>query len=402
MTQSFTGVRVVDFTQVLAGPFATQQLALLGAEVIKVEQPNGGDQCRDMLNVEGVLEETRMSPMFLSMNAGKRSLTLDLKKPQARAIVHRLVADADVVVQNFKAGTLDRMGYGYEALKAVNPRLIYCSISGFGQTGPKSHAAAYDPAIQAASGMMSITGHPETGPVKTGYWVADMGTGMTAAYAIAAALFRRERTGEGQHIDLAMLDTAVSFLGPIVSHYLNGGVVPELLGNRSQARSPISDLFPTGKGWLLLAVATAGQWPLLCRAVGRPDLIEDPRFATRELRRENGTALRETLIELFAQADAASWEVRIAAAGVPCAAVATIPEAIVSPQVMHREVVTRMPGPPGLDREVSFVNAPFKLDRDGPATDLPPPMLGQDTEAVLSDLGFTGAEIRAFRQDGVI
>ena len=402
MTKSFSGIRVVDFTQVLAGPFATQQLALLGADVIKIEQPGGGDQSRDMLNVPGPLEESAMSPMYLSMNTGKRSLTLDLKKPQAAEVIHRLVREADVLVQNFKAGTLDRMGYGYRAMREINPRLIYCSISGFGQSGPKAHAAAYDPAIQAASGMMSITGHPETGPVKTGYWAVDMSTGLNAAYAIAAALFRRERTGEGQHIDLSMLDTAMAILAPIISAYVNGGVVPELLGNRSQARSPISDVFPTGKGYLLLAAATAGHFPQLCKAIGRPDLIEDPRFTTRDLRRENGDALRAELIETFAQADAATWETRIAAAGVPCSAVATIPEALVSPQVEHRGMLTRFPGPPGFGREAVALNAPFQLDRDGPGTDMPAPLLGQHTDAILAELGFGEPEIRALRAEGVI
>ncbi len=402
MTKAFAGIRVLDFTQVLAGPYATQQLALLGAEIVKVEQPAGGDQCRDMLNVGGALEANRMSPMFLSMNTGKRSLTLDLKKPQARTIVERLVARADVLVQNFKAGTMERMGYGWEAMRAINPRLIYCSISGFGQSGPKSHAAAYDPAIQAASGMMSITGHPETGPVKTGYWVTDMATGVTGAFAIASALFRRERTGEGQHIDLAMLDTALSFLGPLLSSYLNAGVVPGLLGNRSQAGSPTSDVFPTGEGFLLLAAAVPGQWPPLCRAIGRPDLIDDPRFATRELRRENATSLRKVLIDVFATASAATWEERIAAAGVPCAAVATLPEAIESPQVRHRDLVRHFPGPPGFGQPVAVLNAPFKLDRDGPDTELAPPLLGEHTEAILTEHGFAESEIAAFRRDGVI
>ena len=402
MSQSFSGVRVVDFTQVLSGPYATQQLAFLGADIVKVEQPGIGDQCRDMLNSPGVLEETRMSPMFLSVNAGKRSLSLDLKKPQAREIVHRLIARSDVLVQNFKAGTMERMGFGWDAARAINPRLIYCAVSGFGQTGPKAPAAAYDPAIQAASGMMSITGYPETGPVKTGYWVSDMATGMTAAFAIAAALFRRERTGEGQYLDVSMLDTAVSFLGPIIANYVNAGAVPELLGNASQARSPISDLYPTGKGWLLLAAAAPAHWLQLCRAIERPELAEDPRFVTRELRREHGAVLRQTLIEAFAQHDAATWETRIAAVGVPCAAVQTIPEAIESPQVRHRELLTRVPGPPGLDREIAYVGAPYKLDRDGPQTDLPPPRIGQHTDAILADLGFAEGDIRAFRQEGVV
>jgi len=206
MSKPFSGVRVLDFTQVLAGPYATNHLALLGADVIKIEQPNGGDQSREMLAVPGPLQENRLSPMFIAMNTGKRSLTLDLKNPEARDIVNRLVERADVLIQNFKAGTMERMGYGPEVLQKVNPRLIYCSISGFGQSGPKSKQAAYDPAIQAASGMMSITGHPDTGPVKTGFWATDMATGVTAAFAIAGALFERHTTGKGRSLDVSMLD----------------------------------------------------------------------------------------------------------------------------------------------------------------------------------------------------
>jgi crotonobetainyl-CoA:carnitine CoA-transferase CaiB-like acyl-CoA transferase len=402
MSQSFTGIRVIDFTQVLSGPFATQQLAFLGADIIKVEQPGLGDQSRDMLAAAGILEELRLSPMFLSVNTGKRSMTLDLKKPGAREILHRLVKDADVLVQNFKSGTMERMGFGPEDLRAINPRLIYCSVSGFGQTGPKAPAAAYDPAIQAASGMMSVTGHAESGPVKTGYWVTDMATGVTAAFAIAAALFRRERTGEGQTLDVSMLDTAVSFLGPIISNYINGGAVPGLFGNTSQTRSPISDVFPTRQGFLLLAAAAPNHWMQLCRAIGRGDLSDDPRFATRDGRRDNADILREELTSTFAMEDAATWETRIAAAGVPCAAVKTIPEAIESPQVVHRGTVARMKGPPGCDREIAYAGAPYKTDRDGPGTTLPPPLLGQHTDAVLIELGFTATQIDAFRREGAI
>src|SRR5690606_34176038 len=207
MPKAFSGIRVIDFSQVLAGPFGAEQLALLGADVIKVEQPKGGDQSRTMMSDEAHAR-LGLSPMFLSMNSGKRSITLDLKHAAAKEIVHRLVRNADVVIENFKAGTMDRMGFGYEALKALNPKLIYCSVSGFGQTGPFAGAAAYDGAIQAASGMMSVTGHEETGPTRAGFTVVDLSTGLTAAFAIAAALFRRQVTGEGQHLDVAMLGVA--------------------------------------------------------------------------------------------------------------------------------------------------------------------------------------------------
>src|SRR5690606_39281225 len=207
MSKPFSGVRILDFTQVLAGPYATSHLAMLGADIVKVEQPAGGDQAREMLPAAGPLQDHRLSPMFISMNMGKRSLTLDLKKPEAREVVHRLVERSDVLIQNFKAGTMERMGFGPEVLQEINPRLVYCSISGYGQTGPKAKQAAYDPAIQAASGMMSITGHPDTGPMKTGFWATDMATGVTAAFAIAGALFERPSTGKGRLLDVSMLDT---------------------------------------------------------------------------------------------------------------------------------------------------------------------------------------------------
>ena len=402
MSKPFAGVRVLDFTQVLAGPYATNHLALLGADVIKIEQPNGGDQSREMLAVPGPLQESRLSPMFIAMNTGKRSLTLDLKNPEARDVVNRLVAQADVLIQNFKAGTMERMGYGPEVLQKVNPRLIYCSISGFGQSGPKSKQAAYDPAIQAASGMMSITGHPDTGPVKTGFWATDMATGVTAAFAIAGALFERHTTGKGRSLDVSMLDTALSFMSPVVSIFQNGGIVPGLYGNRSQTGSATSDVFPTGDGFLLIAAATPGQYVILCKAIGRPDLAEDARFNTREGRVANAEPLRAAIVEALSTADAPTWESRIGAAGVPCAAVATVPQVVESPQVQHRRIIGTVAGPEGFGRDLSVVGLPFKLDGDDAATDVPPPLLGQHTDDILGEMGYTAEEVAALRAGGAV
>lgn len=399
---NFTGVRVVDFTQVLSGPYASAQLALLGADVIKIEQPGTGDQSRQMMAYDGIFAETGMTPMFLSVNPNKRSMTLNLKKPQAREVLKRLIESADVVVENFKAGTMDRMGLGYETLKKHNPRLIYCAISGYGQSGPRAGAAAYDPAIQASSGMMSLTGFEENGPTKTGFWVTDMASGITAAFTIASALFRRERTGEGQFIDVSMLDVAISFISPIVANYVNAGVMPGLVGNGSQAGSKVSTIYPTGEGFIQIAAATQGQFEALCRTIRRPELIEDARFRDRRARRDNAAEMREEIIVGLTAHDALHWETALAKAGVPAAAVATVPQMLENPQVLHRELMMQLPPSGGLENDVELVGAPFKMVPDGPAGERPPPALGQHTDEVLSGLGYSGAEIAELRAQGVV
>ena len=242
--QALTGVRILDFSQVLAGPFATQQLAQLGAQVIKIEQPVGGDMTRGLMSSSS----DGMAPSFLSANLGKRSLALDLKNPDAREIVHKLVAQADVVVENFKPGTIERLGYVYDALRAIKPDLVYASISGFGQTGPRAGLPAFDGAIQAYSGMMSISGHAETGPVRSGYFAVDMSTALNAAFAITAALLRRANTSEGQRVDISMLDTALFMQAPQMTGYLVTGNVPELNGNASPTKQPTSNVFASRDG----------------------------------------------------------------------------------------------------------------------------------------------------------
>ncbi|MDZ7727226.1 MAG: CoA transferase [Dehalococcoidia bacterium] len=277
MTKAFAGVRIVEFAQVISGPFAAALLGYLGADVIKVEQPGSGDQARKMMDT-GPLAAAGVSPLFQGLNAGKRSLTLDLKQPASREVVERLVSRADVVIDNARPGAMARLGYGYDAMRAIREDIIYCAISGYGQEGPRSKDPAYDGAIQAASGMMSVTGNEGEGPMKAGFTVVDNSTALTAAFAIASSLFRRSQTGEGQYLDVSMLDTAISLMTPLVTNYLIGGEEPAQIGNHSLTRQPTGNVFPTAEGYLQVNAITDTQVAAFCRAIGRGDLLEDARF----------------------------------------------------------------------------------------------------------------------------
>ena len=398
------GVRIVDFTQVLAGPYCTQQLALLGADVVKVENRAGGDQGRGLgPATDPCLADHAMSTLFLSVNAGKRSVTLDLKHPRAGEVVRRLAASADAVVQNFKAGTMDRMGLGYEALKQVNPRLIYCSISGYGQSGPRAPAAAYDPSIQAASGMMAVTGLADTEPLKTGYWLTDMATATQACFAISAALYHRERTGEGDHLDLSMLDTAVGIMAPTLTLWQVNGQEPRPNGNRSQTGNPTSDAFPTADGFLMVAAPTQGQFVAFARVLGRADLPEDPRFAALPDRIAHADALRKELVAALSAADAGTWEARLAEAGVSASRVASVPQVCTDGQLAHRGTFRPVARQEALGGgEGVYVDLAFHGTNTARGTDRPPPLIGEHTDEVLAEFGFSEEEIAGLRRDRVI
>ena len=358
MAKAFAGIRVLDFSQVLAGPSCTQQLAFLGADVIKIEEPTAGDQSRGIM-ADNDIGRIGMSPYFLSMNANKRSMTLDMKHPRAVEVLARLTAGADIVVQNFRPGVLTRLGFGYEAVRAIKPDIIYCSISGYGQEGPFATAPAYDGAVQAVSGLMAVTGQPDGPPTRVGSSIVDLSTAMMAAFAIASALFRRSVTGEGQHLDVAMFDTALALMAPMANVWMNTGRAPERLGNGSPAYIPTADSFPVGGGEILIAALTERQWQGICTAINRPDLPTDPRFTTTNARRANAPALRAVLIEAFASADAAEWEKRLSVAGVPAAPILTLQDALKHPQLAHRNIVSRLPGALGIDREIVTPKSPL-------------------------------------------
>ncbi len=402
MAKVFDGLKVIDFTQVIAGPYASYQLALQGADVIKVEHPKGGDQGRVMMSGGPEFSAAMQSTLFMSFNAGKRSLALDLKHPQALEVLKRLVAEADVVVENFKAGQMDKLGLGYDVLRQANPKIVYCSISGFGASGPLAGKAVYDPVIQAYSGMMTLTGFEEQGPTKVGFWVTDVAAGIHAAYAISSALFARERTGEGRRIDLSMLDAAIGFISPMVLHYLNCGIEPSQMGNGSPASPGAPSVYPTATNSIQVATATQGQFEKMCDVLGIEHVKQDPRFADREARAENAEALFAILCETYKTGNAKDWEASLEAVGVPAGVVNTVPDMLQTEQVAHRGIVMQVPPPTGLSEPMSMINASFRLNEGSPGIDQPPPHVGQHTDAVLSDFGFSEAEISQLRADGAI
>jgi CoA:oxalate CoA-transferase len=375
MTALLDGIRVLDLTNVLAGPYCGYQLALLGADVIKVEAPGGGDLARQ-LGASPELNRAKMGVSFLAQNAGKRSVVLDLKSGD-------LVATADVVLENFRPGVMDRLGLGYDRLKQVRPDLVYCAVSGFGQTGPLRDNPAYDQIIQGLSGIMSITGTPESAPLRVGYPVCDTLGGLTGAFAIAAALVRRSRTGEGAFLDVSMLESTLSALGWPVSNYLTAGVEPQPAGNENVTGAP-SGAFRTADDILNIAANKQEQFEILCDLIGRPELKTDPRFAEREPRKANRFALNPLIEEALAAAPAAEWEARLNRAGVPAGRVLSVPQALAEPQIAARQVTMRFDDVPGADRPVTVVRGGFLVDGEAPRPLLPPPRLGEHDAEILA------------------
>ncbi|GGC50978.1 CoA transferase [Siccirubricoccus deserti] len=394
----FEGVRILDFTQVLAGPFASYQLALLGADVVKVERREGEDARRNPLSREWAARG--MAPSWQAVNAGKRSLTLDLQKPEAVEIIKRLAAEADVVMENFRPGVMDRLGIGYEALSAINPRLIYAAVSGFGHTGPDKGEAGYDGRIQAMSGIMAMTGHPGADPLRAGFAICDLLSGMTAAYGVASALFQRTHTGRGQKVDVSMLDSTLAFLGGQVADWTVGGHQQRQFGNQAVSRRATANLFKAKGGHLLLAVNNDRQYAALVKTLGiEAQVNADPRFADWFLRLENTEALRTVIEAALASDTAASWEERLNAAGAPCARIWRVDEVIEHRQVKARGKLQEVETPWG---RLRFATNGFTLAHGDARIDRPAPALSAHTDEVLAAAGFGAAEIAALRENGVI
>jgi crotonobetainyl-CoA:carnitine CoA-transferase CaiB-like acyl-CoA transferase len=387
---------VVDLTRVLSGPYCTMLLADMGARVIKVEQPGRGDDTRAW-GPPFVGDE---SAYFLSINRNKESLTLDLKHPDGRRVLERLLERADVLVENFRPGTLARLGLGYEAVSLRWPRVVYCSISGFGQTGPRRAEPGYDAVIQAEAGLMSITGEAAGPPLRLGVAIADIVTGMFAAQGIAMALLARARTGRGQQVDIGMLDSTAALLTYQAANYFATGRAPARLGNRHPTIVPY-ETFEAADGEFVLAVGNDELWKRFCRAVGVAALAEDPRFVTNRARSQHYGALRGLLAERFRTRSTADWMAALSAAGVPCGAVRDVAETLGDPQMAARDMVAVV------DHvtlgAMQTLGLPIKLSSTPGAIRTAPPVLGQHTDQILrTDLRLNDAEIATLRASGAV
>lgn len=406
MAGPLSHIKVLDLSRVLAGPWSCQILADLGAEVIKVERPGAGDDARAwgppfLKDTNGAY--TKESGYYLAANRGKRSITLNLELPEGQEIVRQLAARSDIVVENFKVGTIERFGLGYEALSAINPRLIYCSITGFGQNGPKKSQPAYDFLIQAMGGMMSITGerddHPGGGPQKVGIPIIDLITGVYASVAVLAALAGREVSGKGERIDIGMLDVQVGLLANQAMNYLVAGRTPKRTGNAHPNIQP-QQVFVCKDGDIVVVVGNDGQFQKLCALLGRPDLAADERFATNAERVRHQEILLPQIEAAFARETRSHWVEHLTEVGVPCGPINSIPEVFADPQVQAREMLRYLPHPTA--GVVPQVMSPFKFTNARLEIETPPPLLGQHTDEVLHELGIDDARISELRGRAIV
>jgi CoA:oxalate CoA-transferase len=399
----FAGLRVIDLTRVLAGPYCSYLLGLLGAEVIKVEPPGRGETIRRRPGGDPALTEAGVSVAWATQSANKRCITLDLDQPRGRDIFLELARGADVVVQNLRTGSAERRGIGYEQVSAVNPKVIYCSITAYGRTGPRAADPAYDSVIQAVSGLMALTGTEESGPLKAGPPIVDYVTGLNAALAVACALVDRDRTGRGHHIDLSMLDSNFALMTSALTQFMNTGRQPAPPGNDAASRAPVSTTYRVRDGLFAIAINEDHQYRHLFEAMGLAHFNEDPRFATQAARIAHREELRQRLQQVFETQDAAHWERALNAAGAPGGRVNSLAQISAHPQFDSRGLFAEIEVTAGgASAPMQLPLAPFSVDGDRGAIQSPPRPVGADTAQVLAQLGIDDTELHALRQAGVV
>lgn len=393
-----SGLRVLDLTRVLAGPTCTQMLGDLGAEVIKIERPEAGDDTRGF--APPFVPNTKESAYFVGVNRNKKSVTLDIAKPEGQAIILKLLEHCDILVENFKVGALAKYGLGYEQLAKTHPRLIYCSITGFGQTGPYAPRPGYDALIQAMGGVMSLTGDPSGSPQKVGVPVADLFAGLYGCIGILAAVNHRNNTGQGQQIDIGMLDTHVAWLANQGMNYLATGENPPRLGNQHPNIAPYQE-FPTKDGYIILAVGNDPTFERFCKAFGQEALLADPRFATNPIRVQNRQLVTDTLTPVMKSKTTAEWIEALEALKIGCGPINTLEQVFADPHVQAREMVVEMAH--GSGETVKVIANPVKLSATPPSYRSAPPVLGEHTQNVLTDvLKMSAADIAALKEKGIL
>ena len=392
----FEGIKVIDVTHVLAGPFAAYQLALLGADVIKVEDPHECDQSRES-GTDHDLSDAKMGLGFATQASNKRAITVNLKTKKGQEIIKRMVKDADIFVENYRAGAFKKLGLGYEELSKINPKLIYCSMTAFGQDGPRGNMTAYDHAIQSTSGMMRTTGTPEVNPIKVGSPVIDYAVGTMNAFALSAALFQRTRTGKGQYIDSAMLDVAMMLMGSHLTNYLYTGKEPSPKGTRMEHAS--SQGYMAKDAYIMIAASNKGQHERFFNAIGRPDIAKQ---SSHKERRDNYAEQTKIVEDIIATKTAQEWEDYLQSKHVPATRTRKISESVKDPQLQTRNLFHTHKNAPGYSKDLTVPVMAFKFAHGGPQVTSPPPAFGQHNDEVLGQLGYGADEIKAMRAEGVI